>query len=357
MKYGRRAHAAAALAVAAAVAVAVAGCTAGPASTAASGGGAAPTLTTAEASQAFSSYVRTTSSAFADGDQAAALSVAEDVQWSQVKADFLTASYFHLPLPRYSFGSPSFYLPEPGGYPQWFVASVRRTVSMPAAQPLAGVPLTASGQVLMLFTKRDAAGPWLLASTSQLPQGMAMPKLATSGGHVEQVAASATKLLAGPDITGPLQAAVVDDGPSSAAARAVASGPLTTGMYAVQAAGARSQTPRGDVTQWELEGAGYGQFALRTASGGALVFYDMYLDTTTEVPAELAESSPVPAGPPIAVPREFEPFLQPGKQAPRKRLITQLLLAFAAVDPASAAGSPKIQVIGIGGGPKYASAS
>ena len=107
-----------------------------------------------------------------------------------------------------------------------------------------------------------------------------MPRLSTDkNGYIPQVPLTSTDLLAQPYATGALQAAVVDDGPASAAAKAVAAtGPLTTGLY--QAARDRYQeaadrvltglqVPAGDVYQWSMEGTPYPAFALRTADGGA----------------------------------------------------------------------------------------
>jgi hypothetical protein len=353
-------------ALAAAAALTVSACASasaspGTAKTSTASTGAVPALTSADARQVFDSYVSASARATAQGNQAAALALTEGVQWNQVKADFLRAGHSNAELPRYQYGSPVFYLPEQSGYPRWFVADAPRSTVNGAANAgtLAALSLPASGHVLMLFEKASAASPWLLASSAQLAAGESVPKLAatkgTGSGYVATVSTTDTSLLARPDVAGALQAAVVDDGPASAAARVVADGPLTTALHAAQAALAPAQTPRGDVHFWALDGSNFTKFALRTADGGALVFYTMYLNTTTEVPASYSNSSPVLPGPEITVPAEFAPFLTPGTPAPRVRLITQLTLAFAAVDPPS--GPAKIQVIAVGGGPDYAAAS
>jgi hypothetical protein len=167
---------------------------------------------------------------------------------------------------------------------------------------------------------------------------------------------SAVGFLAQPDDVGPLQAAVVDDGPSSAATRAVAGGPLTTGMYQGAANHVDGlQAPRGDVYQWELDGSSLPQFALRTADGGALVWYAMTLDTTVAVPGEINKANPVQPGPPIPVPLALQTLLGKGQPAPRVQLQSEQTLSFAAIDPP--ADSAKIQVIAVGGGLTGASAS
>ena len=97
----------------------------------------------------------------------------------------------------------------------------------------AGVQLPARGQVLMLFERAAEGDAWQLASASLLAPGVVLPELATdSRGHVLVVPlATAAAAWPAPTSPGPLQAAVVDDGPASAAAKVVASGPLTTGIY------------------------------------------------------------------------------------------------------------------------------
>ncbi|HEY7265095.1 MAG TPA: hypothetical protein VH589_26885 [Trebonia sp.] len=359
----------AALLVTALVVTALAGaCTSAPAAStggAASGAGhGTRAVTTAQARHVFASYVDVADRAAVSRDTALASSVVTGVQQTTVSAQLKAAQSGDWAVARYRYGSPAFYLPQPGGYPRWFVASVRRTLASqpaPAGSPgnpngTAGVRLAATGQVLMVFEQAGKTSPWRLASASQLPAGEAVPPLAVNGaGYVATVPLSSGAQLSRPDVVGPLQAAVVDDGPASPAATAVAAGSLTTGIYAaarVSAGGLRA--PPGDVYEWELEGAPYTMFALRTASGGALVFYAMYLNSAVEVPAVLNKGVVRP-GPPITVPGYLTFLLKPGGHVPRVQLSTQQLLSFAAVDPPAGAG--KVRVIAMGGGLVYAGAS
>ena len=343
--------------LAATAALAAVGCTSGSASTATGGtaGATAPAVTLAQASQAFASYVATSDTAARTGDATLALSDVTGMQWAQVNTGFKTYRSLHLPPPytRFTYQTPTLYLPAPAGYPRWFAASVTRAPRTPVSDGVLPVP----EHVVMLFEQASATAPWQLASTSELPDGVSLPVLAVNeDGQRPQVAMSQTAaLLARPDVVGPLLAAVVDDGPSSPAARAVATGPLTTSLYQAARAGMGLSTPPGDVHQWELDGSNYTQFALRTADGGALVFFTMYLDSTIAVPAELNESEPVNPGPPITVPGELKVLLPAGTAAPRVELERQDLLSFAAVDPPAGAG--KIQVIALGDALNYASAS
>jgi hypothetical protein len=209
----------------------------------------------------------------------------------------------------------------------------------------------------MLFEQGSAGAPWLLASMSNLAVGAAIPKLAADrAGYIPTVQLSDTALLARPEDVGPLQAAVIDDGPASAATKAIAAGQLTTGLYQGALGHASGMTaPPGDIYQWELQGASYPQFALRTADGGALVFYAMTLNTTVAVPDVIDKGNPIHSGPPIPVPADLRILLPPGRPAPLVQLQSKQVLSFTAIDPAP--GKSKVQVIAMGGGLASATAS
>jgi hypothetical protein len=360
-------------ALALAVAAAATGCTSSPSATTNSGTGAsppAPALTAAQAREIFDAYIAADAKAARTNDSALALSVVTGVQHSILAAMVKHGESFCVPpsssgagclygkpnYDQYAYGAPAIYLPEPTGYPRFFVAGVPQSVK--GAGPTDGTAtpeVPADGNVLMLFEQVSTATPWQVASISRLASGAALPRLATDkNGYVPQVPLSATTLFARPAATGPLQAAVVDDGPASAAAKAVATGPLTTGMY--QEVSEHGLTaPPGDLYQWYLEGAPFPTFALRTAAGGALVLYAMYLNSTVGVPGVINKTSLIKPGLPIEVPPDFQTLLPAGKSEPRKSLETQRLLSFAAIDPP--AGGAKVTVIAIGGGQNYATAS
>lgn len=314
-----------------------------------------PAVTAAQARQVFDGYVTRTDRALAAGNASAALSLVQAVSWHELSTAITTAKFLRRPLAPYRYGTPAFYIPASSGYPLWFVASVRRTAPPGSPASLAGVSQPATGQALMVFEKQSARQPWRLSGSVELQPGQRVPKLATTAGGDATVAPldSDGSFLARPDVTGPLQAAVVDDGPAAPASAAVASGPFTTGLYQRQAA---IKPGHGEVRQWYMQGSKYDRFALRTASGGALVFYAMYLNTTIEVPAA-THSGTAKSGRPIAVPPEFVPLLAPREKAPRERLKTEYVLTFAAIDPPASAPSAKINVIGMGGAPNWLSAS
>ena len=374
-----------ALAAALATVLPIAACTSagsGPRATAgapgtASPGTASPAITAAQASQVFDRYVATAAKAVSPRLASPLLSLVTGVEQAVLSATlashgvvmngsspdaqgaYSSSLSVQPDVAVYTYGAPTFYLPAAAGYPRFFVASVTRALrgTDSPATGAGGAQVPPGGPALILFEQADARAPWLLASISQLPSGVTLPKLATgSAGYVPTVPLSDASLVAQPDDAGPLQAGVVDDGPASAATRAVADGPLTTGMYqgAVNHAGGL-RAPRGDVYQWELDGSSLPQFALRTAAGGALVFYAMSLNTTVAVPDVINKANPVHSGPPIQVPIDVQMLLPLGRPAPLVQLSASQTLSFAAVDPAS--GNAKIQVIAIGGGLTSASAS
>ena len=373
-----------ALAAALATVLPVAACTsAGPGTSATAGAGtgaagtASPAITAAQARQVFDRYVATAAKAVSPRLASPLLSLVTGVEQavltatrashgvvmngspSNAQGAYSSSLSVQPDVAVYTYGAPTFYLPAAAGYPRFFVASVNRALrgTDSPATGAGGAQVPPDGPALMLFEQAGARAPWLLASISQLPSGVTLPKLATgSAGYVPTVPLSDASLVAQPVDAGPLQAGVVDDGQASAATRAVADGPLTTGMYqgAVDHAGGL-RAPRGDVYQWELDGSSLPRFALRTAAGGALVFYAMSLNTTVAVPDVINKASPVHSGLPIQVPVDVQMLLPVGRPAPLVQLSASQTLSFAAVDPAS--GNAKIQVIAIGGGLTSASAS
>ncbi len=351
----RRPGRAQALALAAALAAALplAACTPAPASSgsgsaAAARRSASPDITVAQAHQVFDRYAAARAAGTAKpGSRVTWLSLETGPQRAydsaSLRSVITSASGYH---------APTFYLPERSGYPRFFVAG---TATAPVAAD--GAETRPSGPGLMLFEQSSAGARWLLASTSRLAAGEALPKLAAdNAGYVPTVPLADAALLAPPEDAGALQAAVVDDGPASAAARVVAPGPLTTGLFQGALSRANGMTaPRGDIYQWELDGASYPQFALRTADGGALVFYAMTLNSTVAVPGVINKGDPVRPGPPIPVPADVRRLLPPGRPAPLVQLQSQQVLTFTAIDPP--AGKSKIRVITMGGGLTSAAAS
>jgi len=201
----------------------------------------------------------------------------------------------------------------------------------------------------MVFARASKDLRWTLSGSAVLDQPL--PAIArNSDGYAIDVSRIDPSLLLRPDVVGATQAAVVDDGPASPAAQVVGAGPQTTGLYAAQTAWAHAKQAQGLQYQWLLEGVPYPQFELRTADGGALVLYGMYLTTTTEHPNLVA-------GSPIQVPADISPLFVLPNEIGYHALWANWTYQFAAIDPPSTAHDAKLQIIATQGAPTYGHAS
>lgn len=290
------------------------------------------------AAAVYRSYRAASDAAAAAGDMASAAPTVSYAQWAQVKGQYTAQAVTGTPVPRYRYGTPTFYVPAIAGYPYWFVAAVPRS-TVTGGRPSAAV------NTLMLFTRVRADLPWTLSGSSVLSQPL--PAIARDrDGYAIDVPTTDPSLLLRPDVVGASQAAVVDDGPASPAAAVVAAGPQTTGLYAAQAAQAATQQARGLQYRWLLQGASYPQFELRLADGGALVLYGMYLATSNQH-ANLVAGSPIP------MPAAFRPLLAAPTEIGYHAVFASWTYEFAAIDPPATAHDARLRVIAALGGPSF----
>ncbi len=322
-------------ALAAVTVLAAAGCTPA-AATASTATGSDHSLTFAVAEAAYSSYLKISEAAATHGNATQGEAYVGYAQWYIVRSQYTALAAAHTPVPTYRYGRPVFYVPALAGYPLWFMVAVPRAAVV-NARPGAAV------NTLMVFEQYDNKLRWTLDGSAELDQRL--PAIARDqDGYAIDVRTAEPDLLLRPDVLGATQAAVVDDGPASAAAAVVRSGPLTTGMYAAQNAQASAATARGLIYQWLLQGSYFPQFELRTADGGALVMYSMSLNTTTEYPG-LVSGSPIP------VPANFVPLLGAPTEIGYHQVLANWTFEYAAVDPPATAQNAKVQIIGAYGGP------
>jgi len=323
--------------LAGAIGLAVQGC-APAAAPAHAGAGGRHALTFAEAEDAYTSYLAASDAAAAAGDKAQGLSDVADAQWAVVHGQYTALASAGTPVTQYRYGQPAFYVPALASYPQWFMVTVPRSTDTDG-QPGAAV------NTIMLFERLKPGAAWTLNGAAALDQ--VLPAIAhDSDGYAIDVTTTDPRLLLRPDVVGATQAAVVDEGPTNAAAAVIGSGPQTTGLYAAQAAYAKAEAAQGLQYQWLLQGAAFPQFELRTADGGALVLYGMYLNTATQH-ANLVPGSPIP------VPAEFSPLLAAPTEIGYHAVYANWTFEYVAVDPPLTAHNAKVQVIGAGGGPSY----
>ena len=306
-----------------------------------------PGPTPASALQIYNGYVTTERVALVNQDEMLALLLLTDSQYSITQAAFFAAGATGHPVTGTVYGKPTLYVPKLTTYPQWFMAVV------PEHPATGGAEQTE----VLVFDKPDAETEWALSGSSVLNQGAPALGIAVdSAGYATALATSDPKPKLRPDIVGAMHATIAADGPSSAAAVAVAPGPETTGLYQVNAALARQTAAHQDIYTWALEGTSYPLFALRRTDGSALVFYTMTLITAT-VPVKLPPLHSTANLPTIPVPSAYRPLL-PADQPPiQHQLTANATLSYVALDPAASSGSGRIQVIGSGGGPTYAHGS
>jgi len=301
--------------------------------------GTAHSLSIATAERAYQHYLQASTLAATQDDETQGLAILSDAQRAQVKAEYAALASSGIPVPTYQYSAPHFYVPALTGYPHWFLVSAQRRTGT-------GDQLGAAVTTLMLFDSYAAGQPWTLNGTAALDG--TLPKIATSDGYAIDVSASDPSLLLAPDVVGPSQAAVVDDGPAAPAAPLIGAGPQTTGLYTAQAAKASADKAHGLHYQWLLEGTAFAEFELRLSGGGALVLYGMSLNTTTEHPNFVA-------GSPIPVPAAFTPLLAPTEIGCHE-VAANWTYQFAAVDPPATAHDAKVNVIAATGAPSSARA-
>jgi hypothetical protein len=327
-------------ALAGATVLAIQGCAPGSSAITDASTGHGPSYAQAmtQARSAFTSYVAVSTAAAASGDKTQALGVVADAQWAQTKGQYEALASAGTPIPRYRYGTPHFDLPDPAGYLQWFMVTVPRSTE-------AGGRLGAVVSTIMVFDRDKADLPFMLDGTVPLDQPLPQLAYESDGYAVSEPENDAGALLP-PDVVGPTQAAVADEGPGNPAAAVISTGPQTTGLYTAQAALGRAERSRGLTYLWLLQGAPFSQFQLRLRSGADLVLYGMYLNTTLEHP-NLTIGSPLP------VPAGFSPLFAAPTEVGYHAVYANWTYQFAAIDPPAAAHGAKVTVIAANRGPSF----
>ncbi|WP_051468461.1 hypothetical protein [Actinomadura oligospora] len=228
-------------------------------------------LTPQLAADRFRSWTVNDDVARASGDERLALSWVVDGQYSLTAAEFRKASHDGDPVPRFTFGKPTFYVPrfqEVKTYPQWFVASVPRTEL--------GKPKS-TRTALMAFILRSPGDRWKLSVETDLDPKAKQPKVVLDAqGYATALATGDTSVLIRPrDLPG-IQATIAAEGPSSVASKVMASGPVTTGMNADIQAARKKARHQGLGFSSVVVATPYPIFALRAEHGGALVLYSLF---------------------------------------------------------------------------------
>lgn len=291
-----------------------------------------PDMTVADAQAIYQSYLATSDTAAAAGNSVTGLSDVTNAAWEAVHAQYTALTTTGIPVDRYQYGTPTFYVPIVTNYPHWFLTVV--------PQRLRGASEGAGVTTLMVFSQATKASTWALAGSTALLPGQALPAIARDArGYATALATYDQSVLLSPDVVGATQASVVDEGSTAEAASVITDSPQTTGRYAQQVTQRQPYAAEGLDYTWQMMGADFPVFALRTADGGALVLYGMYLDTTIAHPLNVS-------GTPIPIPAATAPQIAIPGEVSNHAVYTEWTYEFAATDPpATASSTTKAEVI------------
>jgi hypothetical protein len=290
----------------------------------------------AKALKVFRAYLTAERVAVANHNALLAGSLVSSAQYTMVSAQWSTGQTMTVP----TYGKPTLYVPKLTTYPQWFMVS--------APQSQNGKAL---GTALMVFDKPAATAEWTMDGSVMLSPGAPALHVAVKDGYATALRTTDKDLQFRPDEVGAIHAAVVDDGPASAAAKVVAAGPLTTGLYQSFSATAQQVGAAGNYYSYELEGTTYPFFALATTDGGAIVMYTMSLNTSTTPKHASSKRA-------IAVPDDFKPLVAQvtaGKYPFTKLMDADYTQQYLAIDPPPAKNGKngQLQVVGTASVPTY----
>lgn len=245
-------------------------------------------LTPRVAERQFRTYVTNEDVARSAGDERLALTWTSDGQSAITAADFRRAAFDGDPVERYEYGEAKLYVPKlkPESYPQWFVASVPRTVQGKKKS---------TRTALMAFMLRGASDRWRLSLTTLLAPKAREPKvLIDRDGYATPLATGDDSVLIRPrDVPG-IQATIASEGPGSVAAKVMRSGPVTTGYYRQTNVARKKARAKDLVLQLVYTATPYQYFPLRTLHGGGMVLYSMFRSSVIGTPDGSTEKPPIP---------------------------------------------------------------
>ncbi|WP_243718834.1 hypothetical protein [Actinomadura sp. KC06] len=278
-------------------------------------------LTRDVAERAFRTYVTDEDVARAAGDERLALTWTSDGQSQLTAAEFRKAAYDGDPVRRFVYGEPRLYVPkvkDPSVYPQWFLVSVDRSVLGESKS---------KRRALMAFILRGPSDDWKLTLATLLQPKAKEPEVSIDkDGYATPLSSDDRSILIRPRDVGGIQATIAAEGGRSVAAKVMKSGAVTTGFYRA-ARRAKKKAREKDLTlQVVYTATPFPYFGLRTKSGGGLIIYSLFRNTS------LAAKDPETPKPEI--PEEAEHLLDGTVEG--NEVTTTSTLHFAAYDPARA---------------------
>ncbi|WP_019629204.1 hypothetical protein [Actinomadura atramentaria] len=247
-------------------------------------------LTPQVADREFRTYVADEDVARASGDERLALSWTSDGQSALTAAEFRRAAFDGDPVRRFTYGKPKLWVPKlkEDVYPQWFVASVPRTV--------AGKPKS-TGTALMAFMRRSAETGWRLSFSTELRPKAKPPKVVVDAqGYAEPLATTDETVLIRPREVPGIQATMASEGPDSVAAKVMKKGDLTSGYYKQTRKERKKAADKKFTRQIVFVATPYPYFSLRTEHGGGLVLYSLFRNSVTRGDVENPKIKPAIPG-------------------------------------------------------------
>jgi hypothetical protein len=314
-------------------------------------------LTLEVARREFRTFVTNDDVARAAGDERLALTWVSDGESPLTANEYRKAAFDGDPVRRYVYGTPKLYVPKlrPEVYPQWFVASVPRTVRSEEKS---------TRTAIMAFILRAPGERWTLSLASMLAPKAKEPEVVLDAeGYATALTTADTSVLIRPREVPGIHATVGAEGPDSVAAKVMKAGPVTTGYYDQARKGKRRAKAKDLTLSVVITATPYPIFQLRTEDGGGLVLYSLYRNSVTGVADEEDETAKPPIAPEIAH------LLDDGTVEGNEIHVSETL-QFAALDPARPKGDgggddeedgaaqqpPKADVIADAGGVYKASA-
>jgi hypothetical protein len=275
-------------------------------------------VTPRAAAEAFRTFVSNDDVARASGDERLGLWWTSEGQAQLTAAAFRLAVTGGVPVPRYRYDTPEFYVPRllPAG-PQWFVAIARRTTIDGKDPHIA----------LMGFVQSKPMQRWRLSLSTILDKKQKPPKIAVDAdGYAKPLATFDAALSIPPREVPSIQATLAEEGPHNVAADVMATGKHTTEFYTSDQKTLKSKKSAKVRIGTVYETTSFPIFPLATVDGGGLVLYALGRDSVT-MPIHKKTGR-------VAVPEDAVPFI--GVSHVLGELDVNETLQFAAVVPPKA---------------------
>jgi hypothetical protein len=241
-------------------------------------------VTVPEAKKAFSAFLATDEVLRAAGADRWTLSLARDGQRPITAAQI--HSYGTKP-PHYTWAHLAVFVPRQSARAglQWFAATAERRNSK-------GDVRTA----VFAFTRPNAASRWQNSFESLVYPGDEPPEISVDAeGYATSLDSRDQSVAISPNLMGPLHATVAEEGQDGYASGLIAPGPQTTG-FASQIKADQKKARDKDCMDYKsifAIAANNPIFALRTATGGGLIFYTLTRTSTWRPALKCGEGRPV----------------------------------------------------------------